>query len=112
MRTSSRRPWQQPMDCAQHPGTSSGAGGRSAPDEQVIRRLRAIEGQVRGLQRMVEREDVCADVLVEVSSLQCALRGVAVALLDDHLHRCLSAEVSPDDAVVEARIAIDRVLRT
>lgn len=67
---------------------------------------------MRGLQRMVEREDVGADVLVEVSNVQCALRGVAVALLDHHLRRFVTAEVSPDDAVAEARIAIQRVLRT
>jgi CsoR family transcriptional regulator, copper-sensing transcriptional repressor len=54
----------------------------------VLTRLRRIEGQVRGLQRMVEEERYCADVLTQVTSVQEALRGVGRAMLHNHLRHC------------------------
>ncbi|HYP08331.1 MAG TPA: metal-sensitive transcriptional regulator [Bryobacteraceae bacterium] len=53
-----------------------------------IKRLRRIEGQVRGLQRMVEEDRYCADIITQVASVQEALRGVARALMRNHLHHC------------------------
>ncbi len=53
-----------------------------------IRRLRRIEGQIRGLQRMVEDDRYCADIIVQVASVQEALRGVARELMRNHLHHC------------------------
>ena len=58
-----------------------------------ITRLRRIEGQVRGLQRMVEEDRYCADILTQLSSVQEALRGVARALLRNHLRHCASAAI-------------------
>lgn len=55
-----------------------------------IKRLRRIEGQVRGLQRMVEEDRYCADIITQVASVQEALRGVAKALMRNHLHHCAS----------------------
>jgi CsoR family transcriptional regulator, copper-sensing transcriptional repressor len=55
-----------------------------------IKRLRRIEGQVRGLQRMVEEDRYCADIITQVASVQEALRGVARALMRNHLHHCAS----------------------
>ena len=55
-----------------------------------LKRLRRIEGQVRGLQRLVEEERYCADILVQISSVQQALRSVGRALMKNHLHHCAS----------------------
>ena len=60
-------------------------------------RLRRIEGQVRGLQKMVEEERYCADVLTQVASVQEALRGVGKALLGNHLRHCATEAIRSDD---------------
>ncbi|HEX9166782.1 MAG TPA: metal-sensitive transcriptional regulator [Gemmatimonadales bacterium] len=64
----------------------------------VLLRLRRIEGQVRGLQRMVEEERYCADIITQVASVQEALRGSARALLQNHLRHCASAAIRSGDA--------------
>jgi CsoR family transcriptional regulator, copper-sensing transcriptional repressor len=67
----------------------------------VLTRLRRIEGQARGLQKMVEEERYCADVLAQVSSVQEALRGVARALMRNHLKHCATSAIrsgNPDEA--------------
>ncbi|MEU0075921.1 metal-sensitive transcriptional regulator [Streptomyces sp. NPDC006332] len=63
--------------------------------DDVVRRLRRIEGQVRGLQRMVEEETYCIDVLTQISATNAALQACALALLDEHLNCCVT------DAIVE-----------
>jgi DNA-binding FrmR family transcriptional regulator len=63
----------------------------------VLTRLRRIEGQVRGLQKMVEDERYCADVLIQVSSVQEALRGVSRSLLHNHLKHCAAEAIRSDD---------------
>jgi DNA-binding FrmR family transcriptional regulator len=63
----------------------------------VLTRLRRIEGQVRGLQKMVEEERYCADVITQVSSVQEALRGVGRELLRNHLKHCATAAIRADD---------------
>lgn len=63
----------------------------------VLTRLRRIEGQVRGLQKMVEEERYCADVLTQVSSVQEALRGVSRTMLRNHLKHCASSAIRSDD---------------
>ena len=69
----------------------------------VLTRLRRIEGQVRGLQKMVEEERYCADVLTQVTSVQEALRGVGRALLHNHLRHCATEAIrSGDDTRAEA----------
>ena len=74
-------------------------GLTASPDvkQAVQTRLRRIEGQVRGVQKMVEEERYCADVLAQVSSIQEALRGVARALLDNHLRHCASDAIQSGD---------------
>ena len=75
-------------------GCSVDAGGRKAiaVDPQIrasnLKRLRRIEGQVRGLQKMVEDDRYCADILVQISSVQEALRAVGRALMGNHLRHC------------------------
>lgn len=69
----------------------------------VLNRLRRIEGQVRGLQKMVDEERYCADVLTQVSSVQEALRSVGRELLENHLRHCTTAALrSGDQAEAEA----------
>ncbi|MBP6668602.1 MAG: metal-sensitive transcriptional regulator [Gemmatimonadales bacterium] len=69
----------------------------------VLTRLRRIEGQVRGLQKMVEEERYCTDIITQVTSVQEALRGVSRSLLRNHLKHCASAAIRADDpAAAEA----------
>ena len=66
----------------EHPGYVSSK-------DDVLKRLRRIEGQARGLQRMVEEEQYCIDILTQVSAMTKALQAVALGLLDDHLAHCV-----------------------
>jgi DNA-binding FrmR family transcriptional regulator len=77
-------------------------------NEKAVRdRLRRIEGQVRGLQRMVEEEAYCIDILTQLSSVQAALRAVGMGLLDDHVRHCVreSIEQGSGDAKIEELMA-------
>jgi DNA-binding FrmR family transcriptional regulator len=83
------------IDCKMQPGSERKAMG-VAPEIKAsnLRRLRRIEGQVRGLHRMVEEDRYCADILTQVSSTQEALRSVARALMSNHLSHCASHAIS------------------
>jgi DNA-binding FrmR family transcriptional regulator len=80
--------------------TVPGAPGYSEQRSDHLRRLRKIEGQVRGIARMVEQDRYCIDVLTQVSAATRALQQVALGLLDDHLHYCVldAARMDPDTA--------------
>src|SRR5918992_450357 len=67
-----------------------------------IKRLRRIEGQVRGLQRMVEEDRYCADIITQVASVQEALRGVGRELMRNHLKHCAAAAIKQGDAKADA----------
>jgi DNA-binding FrmR family transcriptional regulator len=67
-----------------------------------LRRLRRIEGQVRGLQKMVEDERYCGEIITQVASVQEALRSVARELMRNHLKHCASAAIKQGDAKAEA----------
>ena len=90
--------------------------GYSADKDQLLKRLRRVEGQVRGLQRLVDEDTYCIDVLTQISAVSAALRSVAVALLDDHLRHCVRDAATDDersDAIVtEATDAINRLLKS
>jgi DNA-binding FrmR family transcriptional regulator len=82
----------------------------------VLKRLRRIEGQVRGLQRMVDEDSYCVDVLTQISAVNRALQAVALELLDDHLSHCVAEALSRGGAdaevkVAEASAAIARLVR-
>ncbi len=82
-----------------------------------LARLRRIEGQVRGLQRLVDEDTYCIDILTQVSAVNKALQGVAVGLVQDHLGHCVrdavaSGGTEADAKVAEASAAIARLLRT
>ena len=70
--------------------------------EKNLRRLRRIEGQVRGIQKMVDEERYCADVLTQISSVHEALRAVARELMRNHLKHCATAAIKSDGASAEA----------
>lgn len=83
----------------------------------LLNRLRRIEGQVRGLQRMVDEETYCIDVLTQTSAVTRALENVALTLLDDHLRHCVAdaARSGGEDAeqkLTEATEAIARLVRS
>jgi DNA-binding FrmR family transcriptional regulator len=82
----------------------------------ILNRLRRIEGQVRGLQRMVDSDQYCIDVLTQVSATTKALQSVAIELLDDHLGHCVQEAIAAGgdearDKVTEASQAIARLVR-
>ena len=81
--------------------------------DDYLARLRRIEGQIRGLQRMVENDDYCIDVLTQITAASNALKKVAVGLLDDHIRHCV-AEGHEDgrDMVGEATAAIERLVKS
>ncbi len=91
--------------------------GYAADKGRVLTRLRRIEGQVRGLQRMVEEDKYCIDVLTQISAATKALEAVALALLDDHLAHCVAEAVAAggpeaDAKLREASAAIERLVRS
>ena len=91
--------------------------GYSESKEDVHKRLKRIEGQVRGLQRMVESDTYCIDVLTQVSAVTRALQSVALQLLGDHLAHCVQEALAvggptADEKVEEARAAIERLVRS
>ena len=91
--------------------------GYDADRDEVLRRLRRIEGQVRGLQRMVAEDTYCIDVLTQVSATTRALESVALRLLDDHLSHCVTQAIAEggdgaSEKVKEASAAIARLVRS
>ena len=69
--------------------TSSPTRGYSATKDQLLKRLRRVEGQVRGVQNMVDEDRYCIDVLTQISAIQAALDKVALGLMDDHARHCV-----------------------
>jgi len=86
--------------------------------DQYTARLRRIEGQVRGLQRMVDEGAYCIDVLTQIASVTKALQGVGMGLLDEHIRHCVKDAAAADDhgafdeKVEEVTTAVARMLRT
>ena len=86
--------------------------------DDYLRRLRRIEGQVRGLQRMIESDEYCIDVLTQLSSVTAALQSVAIGLVDEHVRHCvLEAATRGDDVERDAKLseavqAISRLVRS
>ena len=91
--------------------------GYSDDKDAVLRRLRRVEGQVRGISRMVEEDTYCIDVLTQVSAATRALQAVAVELLGEHLSHCVHDAVAAggpeaERKIIEARAAIERLVRS
>jgi CsoR family transcriptional regulator, copper-sensing transcriptional repressor len=87
--------------------------GYTASKDQLQTRLRRIEGQVRGIERMVQEDRYCIDVLTQISAIQAALDKVALGLLDGHAHTCvIGAEPAEQDGrTAEMMAAIGRLMR-
>lgn len=79
--------------------------------EAVLSRLRKIEGQVRGLQKMVDDDAYCIDILTQITAASNALKKVAVGLLDDHIRHCVVQSGHGKDMVREATSAIERLVK-
>ena len=91
--------------------------GYTSETDAYLKRLRRIEGQVRGLQRMVEEEEYCIDVLTQISAVTRALQGVALGLLEDHVRHCVADALAEggkgaDEKLTEASEAIRRLVRS
>lgn len=111
-----------PLDCIPRGGnlecmeTDSPHGYLHAKDA-YLKRLRRIEGQARGLQRMVEEEQYCIDILTQVSAMTKALQSVALGLLDEHVKHCVADAVLEGGPEAEAKLkeaseAIARLVRS
>lgn len=91
--------------------------GYTGNKDDVLKRLRRIEGQVRGLQRMVENDEYCIDVLTQIAAASKALQSVSIGLLDEHLKHCVAEALAEgganaDEKVREAGEAIARLVRS
>jgi DNA-binding FrmR family transcriptional regulator len=91
--------------------------GYTGNKDQVQKRLRRIEGQVRGVQRMVEDDKYCIDVLTQISAVTSALQAVALELLDDHLGHCVAGALADggdaaEEKLAEASAAIARLVKS
>jgi len=90
-----------------------GERGYSATREDLLKRLRRIEGQVRGVERMVDEDRYCIDVVTQITAIQAALDKVALGLLEDHADHCIAGG-DPDQAgerTAELMGAVKRLLR-
>ncbi len=87
------------------------ARGYSATKEQLQGRLRRIEGQVRGIEKMVDEERYCIDVLTQISAVQAALDKVALGLLDDHARHCVIGAEDGEQRTGELMAAVGRLMR-
>jgi DNA-binding FrmR family transcriptional regulator len=91
--------------------------GYSGDKDDYLKRLRRIEGQIRGLQRMVENDEYCIDVLTQISAATKALQAVSLGLIDEHLKHCVAQAIAEggdtaDAKVREASEAIARLVRS
>jgi DNA-binding FrmR family transcriptional regulator len=91
--------------------------GYEMSKDQLLARLRRVEGQIRGLHQMVEADRYCIDVLTQISAVTKALQSVAVGMLDDHLRHCVADAVSAggpdgDRKLAEATEAIQRLIKS
>ena len=97
--------------------TVGGVASYSGEKDAYLKRLRRIEGQVRGLQRMVEEDKYCIDILTQVSAATKALQSVALGLLDEHMSHCVAdaaraGRAEQDTKLAEASAAIARLVRS
>jgi DNA-binding FrmR family transcriptional regulator len=87
--------------------------GYTATKDQLISRLRRVEGQVRGVERMVEEDRYCIDVLTQIGAVQAALDKVALGLLDRHARHCVidGDDAKKDERTTELMAAVGRLMR-
>ncbi|MFK0240201.1 metal-sensitive transcriptional regulator [Microbacterium sp. NPDC090281] len=105
------------LDMTSDATTEEHTHGYITDKSKYLNRMRRIEGQARGITKMVDEEKYCIDILTQISALTSALQAVAVGLLDDHLKHCVvdAARMSSADAdakIKEATDAISRLVRS
>jgi DNA-binding FrmR family transcriptional regulator len=91
----------------------AGTRGYTATKDQLLKRLRRVEGQVRGIEKMVDDDRYCIDVLTQISAVQAALDKVALGLLDDHARHCVvgGPDDLQDERTEELMAAVGRLMR-
>jgi len=99
------------------PRAEGAVHGYTENKDSYLARLRRIEGQVRGLQRMVEGDEYCIDILTQVAAVTRALQSVALGLLDEHLNHCVTDAITEGGESAEAKVreaseAIARLVRS
>jgi DNA-binding FrmR family transcriptional regulator len=98
-----------------HPTQAAGVTrGYSATKDQLLTRIRRIEGQVRGIGKMVEDDRYCIDVLTQISAIQAALDKVGLGLLDGHARHCMqegATEGRADEMTTEMMAAVGRLMK-
>jgi CsoR family transcriptional regulator, copper-sensing transcriptional repressor len=88
--------------------------GYTASKDQLLARLRRVEGQVRGIEKMVDENRYCIDVLTQISAIQAALDKVALGLLDGHARHCMregAADGRADEMATEMMAAVGRLMK-
>jgi DNA-binding FrmR family transcriptional regulator len=96
------------------PNSSTPTRGYTATKDQLIARLRRIEGQIRGIEGMVQDDRYCIDILTQIGAAQAALDKVALGLLDDHAHHCVVGAPSAkerNEKTDELMSAVGRLMR-
>ena len=93
--------------------TAHASHGYISDKDRYLARLKRIEGQARGIHRMVDEEKYCIDILTQISALTTALEGVALGLLDDHLRHCVvdAARVGGEEGEAKLKEAGDAIAR-
>lgn len=102
------------MTTQAHTATAAPTRGYTATKDQLLARIRRIEGQVRGIERMIENDRYCIDVLTQISAIQAALEKVGLGLLDGHVRHCMhegAAEGRGDEMSTELMAAVGRLLK-
>jgi DNA-binding FrmR family transcriptional regulator len=92
-----------------------GVRGYYRHKDDLVGRLKKVEGQIRGLQRLVEEDTYCVDIITQISAANSGLKKVAVQLLDDHIRHCVAASMTTgediDAKITEATAAVERLLK-
>ncbi|MHC2849222.1 CsoR family transcriptional regulator, copper-sensing transcriptional repressor [Corynebacterium mucifaciens] len=95
---------------------NSATHGYISEKDRYLARLKRIEGQTRGIHRMIDENAYCIDILTQISAVNAALKGVALGLLDDHLKHCVADAISDgqeaDAKIEEASAAIARLVKS
>jgi DNA-binding FrmR family transcriptional regulator len=88
--------------------------GYTMEKDDYLRRLKRVEGQVRGIERMIEEDTYCIDVLTQISAATSALRSISLGLLDEHVRHCVAnAKDEESDAMIgEAITAVERIVKS
>ena len=98
--------------------TETQTRGYSADKDALIKRLHRIEGQVRGIEKMVEDDRYCIDILTQVGAVSTALQSLALKILDDHVRHCVAGAIASGDEIdalektEELLAAVQRFART